>query len=74
VLNGDGNAAVGIHRGPWGTRRDGAVLCIGSCRDLPVTRSIIAKGSVLARDPLWDAEKEVSGGLGGLPTAVDAVD
>ncbi len=56
------------------TRRDGAVLCIGSCRDLPVTRSIIAKASILAREPLWHAQKRslrVSAALGRLFVPVD---
>jgi hypothetical protein len=47
----------------------GAVLCIGSCRDLPVTPSIIAILSIPARDPLLGRSKAVSAGLGGLPTA-----
>ena len=50
-------AAVGMHRRPGETRRGGVVLCNGSRRDLLVTRSIIAKRCMPARDPLWDAQK-----------------
>lgn len=49
------------------SRRGGAVLCNGSCRDIAVTRSIIAIRSLPARDPLWDAQKRslrVSAALG----------
>lgn len=45
---------------PWvGTRskRGGAVLSNGSCRDLRVTGSIIAIQTIPARDLLWDAQK-----------------
>ena len=43
---GDVRAAVGTHRRPGEWRRGGAALCIGSCRDLPITRSLLVKGSM----------------------------
>jgi hypothetical protein len=52
---------------PGESRHGGAVLCKRSCRDLRVTRSIIAKSSIPARDPLWHAQKRslrVSAALG----------
>jgi len=41
---------------PRESRRGGAVLCIGSCRDLPIKRSIIARRGIPARNPLWNAK------------------
>lgn len=50
-------AGVGTDRRPGESRCDGAVLCFGSCRDLAVTRSMIAILSIPARGPLWDAQR-----------------
>jgi hypothetical protein len=47
----DGPAAVGTHRCPGESRHGGAVLCKRLCRDLPVTRSIIAKASTPSCHP-----------------------
>ena len=48
---------VSTDRHPGESARGGAVLCIGTCRNLPATRSRIAKESIPVPDPFWDAQK-----------------
>ena len=63
-------ASIGTDRRPGTSRCDGAVLCIGSCRDLPDTRSINRHTKHRRRRPPLGRSRAVSEGLGGPPAAI----